>query len=164
MDAFCAKIMNFSWVDIDLAACRGPQTAADLGLLRNAGIVAIVRLASEEETGLSSQLLHEASIADCFEPIEDFGAPDQSMIDRVVEFIERMRDNQRPVAVSCYAGQGRTGTIIACYFVACRLSADAAIEEAIRRHPPAKEILDNPNQLAAIHEYYTRTSLRDGAA
>jgi len=58
--------------------------------------------------------------------------------------------------VSCNAGYGRTGTVIACVLVTTGMSADQAIAELITKRPGAREILQVPGQAAAIRDFAGR--------
>lgn len=149
--------MNFSWLEEgSLAGCRGPRSDQDLQFLASKGIKALVRLAYAGETGVTSQNLERKGMKDCYEPVRDFTAPSQNQIDRVVAFIRNALDGGYPVAVSCGAGYGRTGTILACYLICAGLSADDAIEKLISIRPCSKEILTVPGQKQAIVEFEQR--------
>jgi hypothetical protein len=68
-----AVSLNFSWIEEGLVAgCRGPRTDVDLAWLADFGIRALVRLASEEETGLRVSDVEHQGIRDCYEPVTDF--------------------------------------------------------------------------------------------
>lgn len=156
-----ALAMNFGWVETArLAGCRGPRSRKDLAFLFNSGIRALVRLGYEEETGISSSDVKESGMEDCYEPVPDFKPPSQSQIDHVLGFIWRRIGHGKPVAVSCGAGYGRTGTVLACYIVSCGHTADQAIEWLISRRPCSDEILRVPGQKDAVVEFARR--LRSG--
>ena len=149
--------MNFGWVKHGcLAACRGPRSEEDLKFLASNGIKALVRLASEHETGLTSEDIAATGITDCYEPVRDFTAPSQLQIDRVITFIEEVTGQGHAVAVSCGAGYGRTGTILACYLVSSGLSANDAIDELVSTRPCSEEILRVPGQKEAVVEFEGR--------
>ena len=149
--------LNFSWLEEGLVAgCRGPRTDEDLALLRSLEVEALVRLAAEAETGLTSADVERSAIRDCYEPVPDRTAPSQTQIDRVVSFINGAVANREAVAVSCDAGYGRTGTILGCYLVSQGLSAEAAIEKLITTRPCSREILGVPGQKEAVFEFHRR--------
>jgi atypical dual specificity phosphatase len=143
--------MNFSWVVSGrLAGCAGPVLQRDLSLLFSQGIRALVRLGSREEGAFDQQDIAEAGMEDCYEPVPDFTAPSLNQIERVIQFIARSLGQGKPVAISCGAGYGRTGTILSCYFVCLGLSAKEAIARvrAIGRCPYETEA-----QRKAIEDY-----------
>ncbi len=149
--------MNFSWLEEGLVAgCRGPRTDADLSFLARVGIRALVRLAHEDETGIAASDVQQCGIEDCYEPVEDRAAPSQEQIDRVFSFVQRAVSRGKSVAVSCGAGYGRTGTILACYLVSKGLSQEAAIRTLIEARPCSREILHVPGQREAVIEFQRR--------
>ncbi len=72
---------------------------------------------------------------DCYEPVGDFTAPGQVQADRAVRFVRAAIEEGKPVAVSCAAGCGRTGTILACHSVCAGLTADEAIKRVVSGTP-----------------------------
>jgi atypical dual specificity phosphatase len=156
--------LNFSWLEDGLVAgCRGPRTNEDLAFLASIGIRSLVRLAAEPETGLSGPDVQRYAISDCYEPVPDWTAPSQKQIDRVVAFINNAVEKAEPVAVSCGAGYGRTGTVLGCYLVSKGLTAEAAIERLIVCRPCSKEILNVPGQKQAVIDFQRRTQKPDGS-
>ena len=157
-----ALAMNFGWIwEGRLSGCRGPRSEKDLAFLSSKGIGALVRLASERETGLVASQVGKARLEDCYEPVQDFTAPTQSQIDRVVVFIKGAMDRGKAVAVSCGAGYGRTGTILACYLVSTGCNTDDAIRLLISIRPGSQEVLHVPGQKDAIVEFERRLKARE---
>ncbi|HET9262344.1 MAG TPA: protein-tyrosine phosphatase family protein [Vicinamibacterales bacterium] len=139
-----------------VAGCRGPRTDEDFALLRSLGVHALARLAGEAETGLTRGDGEQNALQDCYEFVPDMTAPSQKQIDRVISFINRAVTNREAVAVSCGAGYGRTGTILACCLVSRRLSAEAAFEKLIAIQPCSREILRILGQKEAVFEFRRR--------
>ena len=149
--------MNFSWLDDpSVAGCRGPRSDADLAFLSSVGVRALVRLAGEEETGLTSADVQRHGISDCYEPVRDRTAPSQEQLDRIIDFIGATLASGQPVAVSCGAGCGRTGTVLGCYLVSKGLEVDAAIKRLIAARPCSREVLDVPGQRDAVVQFHER--------
>ncbi len=150
--------LNFSWLEEGaVAGCRGPRTDEEIAFLRSLGVRALVRLAPERETGLTSEDVQRGNIRDCYEPVSDWTAPSQDQIDRVINFIGDAVAKSEAVVVSCGAGCGRTGTILACYLVSRGLRPDAAIQKLITLRPCSDEILSVPGQEEAVFEFFRRT-------
>lgn len=149
--------MNFSWVEQNrIAGCRGPRSDKDLGFLVSMGIQALVRLAHEEETGICAADVESHGIEDCYEPVPDLTAPSQHQIDRLIAFVHNVIEHGKPVAVSCGAGYGRTGTVLACYLVAAGHSAKHAIQQLFAVRSCSREILTVPGQKEAVLEFARR--------
>ncbi len=152
-----AIAMNFSWVETDsVAGCRGPRTHADLAYLASQGVTALVRLAHDTETGIYKSDVESHDIEDFYEPVKDFTAPSQDQISRVIGFIHKSRQEGKKVAVSCNAGCGRTGTILACYLVSKGLPPKEALQRLIASRPCSTEVSRVPGQKHAIHEFFSR--------
>jgi len=64
-----------------------------------------------------------------FIPVRDFSAPTIEHILEFVSFVDRMLEHGKPVVVSCGAGIGRTGTMLAAYLVSKCFSPEKALEE-----------------------------------
>ena len=140
-DQILERELNFSYViNNKLAGCAGPQFAEHLEFLARQGVSALVRLAAVDEAAFSSAEIGRAGFIDCHEPVEDWSAPRQQQIDRIIGFIQALIKRGKKVAVTCAAGRGRTGTVLACYFVSQGMSADAAIEFIrCKRHGSVEE-------------------------
>src|SRR5574340_1296257 len=61
--------------------------------------------------------------------VEDFASPTFDQVDEFVGFVDRKLAEGKKILVHCYAGRGRTGTMLAAYLIHRGMSADAAIRE-----------------------------------
>jgi hypothetical protein len=107
---------------------------------------------------VTTEQVQKAGIEDFHQSVKDFSAPTQDQIDEVLRFIRKALGSNKPVAVSCGAGYGRTGTILGCYLVSRGFPAEDAIEHLINVRPVSKEILQVPGQKPAIVEFARRLS------
>ena len=140
--------MNFSWViPGKLAGSQGPVHEVELLYLKGKGVRAIVRMEHRTISGEGSGLI------DMAEFVTDTYPPSDQQIDRIVAFIEQNIENDRPVAVSCMAGLGRTGTVLACYLVYLGYSAGDALEKVRMLRPGSVE---SPHQQDFVHGYEKR--------
>ena len=146
------RYMNFGWVlDNELAGSQGPVSMQDLFFLYQQGVRAVIRM---EERTIPADTGGHVDIVDLYVPVTDFTAPAQEQIDRMIEFIDEQTErNHRPVVVSCYAGIGRTGTVLACYLVKRGSGTADAIDEVRRLRPGS---IQTPEQEAAVYEYSQR--------
>jgi atypical dual specificity phosphatase len=148
-----AKMMNFSWIEDGVAGCRGPSPY-ELHDLHALGVDALVRV--NDKSMVTAAQVEAAGMADHFESVEDWTAPTQEQIDRVIRFMKSQLLAGRSVAVSCGAGRGRTGTILACFLADRGRSPKEAIEHLISVRPGSSEIRGVEGQLAAIELFARR--------
>jgi atypical dual specificity phosphatase len=146
---------GFSWVEKPLlAALARPSSPEDFAWLREQGIEVLVSLTEDrprrdwaDDTGLL--VFHE--------PLEDMEPPTQDQLDRAVSAITRALDQNKGVAVHCGAGLGRTGVVLAAYFVARGATAQNAIARIRRLRPNSVET----DEQAEAVEHYARRKRRE---
>ncbi|MCH7843060.1 MAG: dual specificity protein phosphatase family protein [Chloroflexi bacterium] len=142
------QVMNFGWVLKDeLAGSQGPASLDDLSFLYHQGVRAVIRM---EERTIAADSGNMVDLVDLFEPVPDFTPPEPDQILRMIEFIDQQTKEKRPVVVSCYAGIGRTGTVLACYLVHRGEEATDAINRVRELRPGS---IQTPEQQAAVHRY-----------
>jgi len=148
--------LSFSWtIDGELGGSRGPRSKSDLVALRRQGVGALVRLVEPHESRVTTKEIHEVGLEDYNEPVPDFNAPTQTQIDRIIQYIDSHLEAGVPVGVSCNAGIGRSGVILACYLVHKGLTAKDAFELVRRKRGRGPEI---PEQIAAVETYWLRVN------
>jgi atypical dual specificity phosphatase len=128
---------GFSWVEKPLlAALARPSSPEDLAWLREQGIQVLLSLTEERPR---RDWTEDASLLVFHEPFEDMEAPTQDQLDRAVSAVLRATERNMPVAVHCGAGLGRTGVVLAAYFVARGATAQNAIGRVRRLRPGSVE-------------------------
>ena len=148
--------MNFSWIiDGKLAGSMGPVNRQQLLHLKDQGVGAVIRM---EHRTVSAE---EVGLVDMAELVADFAPPTLDQIDRMIAFIDDQIAVPLPVAVSCRAGVGRTGTVLACYLVHTGYDAGEALAEVRRLRPGSVEAA---RQEQTVYEYEERVRRTRGSS
>ncbi|OWK45692.1 dual specificity protein phosphatase 23 [Fimbriiglobus ruber] len=141
---------GFTWVDRPrLAAHAMPGSAADLTWLRQSGIEVLLSLS---ESPPPRHWVNEAGMMAVHVPVPDMTAPTDRQIDLCLDTITRAVDSGMGVSVHCTAGKGRTGTVLAAYFVAQGLTADAAIRKVRTLRPGSVETAAQERAVEELEE------------
>ena len=106
---------------------------------------------------MTTKEVSEVDLQDYNEPVPDFTAPTRTQIDEIVAYIDSHLEHDVPVGVSCNAGIGRSGVILACYLVRTGLTAKNALELIRKKRGRGPEV---PEQIAAVEEYEIRMESR----
>ena len=94
---------------------------ARLSALLDAGIQTFIDLTEEHETPTYYRVLRNLIAERRLEitymrlPIPDRGVPSLWTLRRILDVIDRSIEDENPVFVHCFAGRGRTGTVVGCY-------------------------------------------------
>lgn len=117
--------LGFSWIEKPfLAALARPESADECVWIREQGIQLLVSLS---EDPLPRHWINDAGLFAMHVPIVDMHPPSQKQIDLILSAIAKIKGQKMGAAIHCTAGLGRTGTIIACFFVQQGMSGPAAI-------------------------------------
>lgn len=141
----------FSWIEEPLlAALARPTSREELEWLREQGVQLLISLT---EAPPRRDWINDSGLFHVHIPVEDMHPPTPEQIDQCLSYISRAQDNKMGVAIHCEAGFGRTGTMLACYFVSKGLSAREAIARIRKLRPGSVE---TEEQSEAIGEYARR--------
>jgi len=146
---------DLTWViPGEVAAMSRPGSGVglvrELRALREIGIRRILTLA-ERPLGVGLGRLPFSKLHHL--PIEDFTAPAQGVLDWAVELIDEARAAGEPILVHCYMGLGRTGMVLACYFVHEGRTAEEALGRVRDLRPGSVECTA---QEEAVREFAAR--------
>ncbi len=143
------EYLNFSWLlEGALAGAEGPKSRRDLMFLKLNEITAIIRM---EEQTISGEAVE---MADLYEPVPDFTAPRLDQIERMVRFIdEQIETWEHPIVVTCQAGLGRTGTILACYLVYVGYAPENAVKLVREQRPGSIQTGDQEDAITKFSEH-----------
>jgi atypical dual specificity phosphatase len=148
---------GFSWIDRPhLAALAMPDSAADLAWLRRQGVEVLVSLTEEP---LPRHWVNEAGLMAVNVPVPDMEAPTDRQLDLLLDTIRKANSSGMGVAIHCAAGLGRTGTVLAAYFVAKGLSSREAVDKVRNLRPGSVETVE---QERAIERFAARAARRGG--
>ena len=142
------EYLNFSWIlPGSLAGSQGPTRRRDLLFLKLKDIRAIIRMEEQTITGETVELV------DLYEPVPDSTPPTLDQLERMVLFIqEQIEKWERPVVVTCYAGLGRTGTVLACYLVYSGYTPRAAIDLVRELRPRSIQTVEQEDSVRRFSE------------
>lgn len=144
---------GFSWVVPGLlAAMPRPRDAhAALEYFRDEGITAVVSLT--ETPFAPRSYMDEFGFDFHHIPVADFDAPQMEQIEAFVSVVREAKERGGKVVVHCLAGKGRTGTMLACYFVSAGETPERALARVRALRPGSVE---TELQEDAVKEYARR--------
>jgi atypical dual specificity phosphatase len=145
--------MPMPFIDIERRIAHGGDLAGfddELPVLFAAGVRAVVSLLNLPN---DAPVYESAGFKFLCLPVPDGHAPTLEQADEFVRFVAEQRAAQRPVAVHCEAGLGRTGTLLATYLIRQGESAAGAIEKVRAAEGSAVE---TPRQIYFLEEYEKR--------
>jgi atypical dual specificity phosphatase len=139
---------GFTWVDKPhLAALARPSSGEDLAWLRRNGIDVLVSLT---EDPVRRDWVNDAGVLAVHVPVPDMEPPTDRQLDHLLDTIRRANATGMGVAVHCGAGLGRTGTVLAAYFVGQGLKAKEAVAKVRELRPGSVETADQERAVEAF--------------
>lgn len=128
---------GFTWVEKpNLAAHARPGSLEHLIWLRKNGIQFVLTVT---ESPLRRDWVNDAGLLAMHIPVEDMEAPTQEQFDQALSALKRAKEQGFGASVHCAAGLGRTGTILAAWFVSEGFNAVDAIKRVRRLRPGSIE-------------------------
>jgi atypical dual specificity phosphatase len=146
---------NFSWVIPEKLAGSGLPSSYDhlLWLVNNnIKTIVTVREIPLPDAWFKKVNSFNLSLESFFLKTDDYNAPTVDEIYNIVEYIDSQISKKKPVVVHCAAGKGRTGTVLAAYFIKKdKLKVDEAIRK-IRSLRPGS--IQSERQEIALNQFY----------
>ncbi len=147
--------MKINWIEPGVLAASGiPVDIKDLSSLYEQGVRAIVTLTEHPltvQTEITVGYLNDIGFKYLHAPIVDQYPPeDVETVWQVVQFIDQMEEEAKPVLIHCQAGVGRTGTMLHAYYLAKGKRLQDAQAKIKQRRPASQFIMLTPEQQAFL--------------
>jgi atypical dual specificity phosphatase len=140
---------GFSWIEKPLlAAMARPEGPEDLEWLRQQGIELLMSLTEDPPR---RDWVNSAGLLLVHEPMVDMEAPPQEQLHRCVAAIVKAHERKMGMAIHCAAGLGRTGVVLACYFIDKGLNASNAMARVRRLRPGSVETAEQEDAVIEFH-------------
>ena len=114
-------------------------TEKRLQALIGAGIRTFIDLTDPDEVNEYRSILRRLSEEESIQtsyvnfPIEDRGVPSLWTMRFILDVIDRSMADENPVFVHCFAGRGRTGTVVGCYLKRHGIAEDSNVIQKLAR-------------------------------
>lgn len=151
--AILKKTENFAWINKSnnqwIGGMAKPKSELHLEMLKSLNVGLLVSL---QKVDFTQSPFQDSELENVYLPVPDFKIP---TIDQVNQFVQRadyFHAQGRRVIVHCTAGIGRTGTLLACWFVVKKnMTAKQAIT-AVRKFRPGS--IETQDQMKFVSDYY----------
>ncbi len=140
---------GFSWIEKPLlAAMARPEGPEDLEWLRQQGIELLLSLTEDPPR---RDWVNSAGLLLVHGPLIDMEAATEEQLNRCVATIVKAHERKMGVTVHCGAGLGRTGMVLACYFIDKGLNASNAMARVRRLRPGSIETKEQEDAIVQFH-------------
>jgi atypical dual specificity phosphatase len=141
---------GFSWVVPGRLAGMGlPYSPADFAWLRAQGVELLISLTEDSPP---RRYINDAGLLHLHSPIPDMEPPTPEQFRAILDAMAKAHAAGMGVAVHCLAGKGRTGTILAGYFVERGLTPQQALAKVRGLRPGSVETEEQEQAVAEIQK------------
>lgn len=138
----------FSWIEKPHLAAMGlPSSVEELRWLRKHGIELLISLTEDPP---NTRDVSDAGLLLYHVPVTDMTAPTPEDLQRCISAIVKAQERGMGVGIHCAAGAGRTGTVLACYFVERGADPEQAIQKTRRLRPTSIETQEQEDAVKAF--------------
>ena len=139
------------WIDKPTLLGSHNPTDAELTELSRQGVATVVSLLIEAEQPPNYSATHLASLGmkKYSVPVQDYSVPTAEQVLEVLETV-RVRSRVGRVLIHCQGGCGRTGTVVAAYWIRKGLAPDEAIRRVRNANRYAVETAEQEASLYAL--------------
>jgi atypical dual specificity phosphatase len=147
---------GFSWINKPLlAALAEPVEAEEFHWLREHGLQLLISLTEEPPR---RDWINDAGLLSMHVPVPDMHPPTPAQIDLILSAIRRAHQHNLGVGIHCAGGMGRTGVVLACYFVTEGMSANNAVARVRRLRPGS---IETDEQVEAVSAFEKRLHAKE---
>ncbi|GFR94336.1 dual specificity protein phosphatase 23 [Elysia marginata] len=149
---------NFSWCEPGvLSACAFPSQAEHLAYLSSVGVTCLVSLT--EERHVKAPHLDGKELRIVRIPVQDYTPPTMQQVEQFVQEVLDTKARGQATCVHCAHGLGRTGTMLACYFIAEHGdNPELAIDRIRKLRPGSIETQDQEQLVFSFHSHLAKKS------
>lgn len=150
--------MMLYWIDGGrIAGLPGPAYMEwNIARLRKMGYSVVVSLECDR---LDTFEIEDAGFEHKKICVQDFTSPTLEQIDDFLQFVDAKLAEGKKILVHCFAGRGRTGTMLAAYLVHQGMSAESAIreirEKAYAAYGSVRGVIE-PEQEETLYQFERR--------
>lgn len=153
LTALLKQTKNFGWVNKTAGQWIGgmakPQSPLDLEILKSLNVGLVVSL---QKINFDVSISTDIDFINWYSPVKDFSIPTVDQVNEFVQRVDQAHAKGKRVIVHCTAGIGRTGTMLACWFVAKKnMTAKEAIK-TVRKFRPGS--IETEEQIQFVSDYY----------
>jgi atypical dual specificity phosphatase len=160
-------MLKVDWIEKGILAASGIPVGRDnCEALCKQGIRAIVTLTEHPLTVFKEtppDVLEALGLECLHVPVNDQYPPSEAQINEVMQFIEQMKAESKPVLVHCFAGVGRTGTMLHAYYLMQGDSLEEAKSKVRLARPTSQWLMLSEAQKTFLSRFAAELDVKEGS-